>query len=202
LSNRVERKAEANIPTNFGELRIIGYEDNEMGTDHIALVKGDSFSGKSVPVRIHSECLTGEAFGSRKCECGPQLDYALDYISNQGEGGVAIYLRGQEGRGIGLINKLRAYSLQEQGYDTVEANLQLGLPSEAREYGAAVAILKDLGIDSVKLLSNNPAKADFLLDAGIEISEFLPVHVGLSPENKNYMETKRDKMGHLLPHNI
>lgn len=202
MSNRVERKAEANIPTSFGDLRIIGYRDNEMGTDHIALAKGNSFSGVDVPVRIHSECLTGEAFGSQKCECGPQLDYALDYISNHGDGGVVIYLRGQEGRGIGLINKLRAYSLQEQGFDTVEANLQLGLPIEAREYGAAVAILKDLEINSVQLLSNNPAKAEFLLEAGIRITEYLPVHVGLSPENKNYMDTKRDKMGHTLPHSI
>jgi 3,4-dihydroxy 2-butanone 4-phosphate synthase/GTP cyclohydrolase II len=202
LSNRVERKAEANIPTTFGQLKVIGYQDNEMVTDHIALIKEEDFSDKAVPVRIHSECLTGEAFGSKKCDCGSQLDYALDYISNHGEGGVVIYLRGQEGRGIGLINKLRAYNLQEQGFDTIDANLELGLPSEAREYGAAVSILEDLGIKKVKLLSNNPAKAHFLLGAGIEISEYLPVQVGFLEENKEYMETKRDRMGHSLPNNL
>lgn len=198
MSNRVSKEAETNLPTKFGTFKTIGYHDLETGGDHIALVK--DFSGSTdIPVRIHSECLTGEAFGSQKCECGPQLDYALDYIAKSDNGGVVIYLRGHEGRGIGLINKLKAYSLQEKGRDTVEANLELGLPSEAREYGAAVAILKDLGVSSVQLLSNNPAKSNFLIEAGIPVTKFLPVQVGLASENRGYLETKRDKMGHHLP---
>jgi 3,4-dihydroxy 2-butanone 4-phosphate synthase / GTP cyclohydrolase II len=201
LSNRVIKEAEANLPTSFGEFQMIGYRDTELNTEHIAIIsKLDSLS--DVPVRIHSECLTGEAFGSLKCECGPQLDYALDYISNSANGGVIIYLRGHEGRGIGLINKIKAYSLQDEGYDTVEANLELGLPSEAREYGAAVEILKSLGINSVQLLSNNPEKSKFLIDAGIPVTKYIPVHVGVAAENINYLNTKRDKMGHSLPEKL
>jgi len=158
-----------------------------------------SSSGENVLVRMHSECITGEAFGSKKCECGPQLDYALDAIASDPEGGVVIYLRGQEGRGIGLLNKLKAYALQDQGMDTVEANLALGLPSEAREYGAAVSILRDLGIKTVRLMSNNPAKIDALEMAGISVTEYVPIIVGQEDENAGYLETKRDKMGHILP---
>jgi 3,4-dihydroxy 2-butanone 4-phosphate synthase/GTP cyclohydrolase II len=169
-----------------------------MNTEHIAIIS-ELKSREGVPVRIHSECLTGEAFSSLKCECGPQLDYALQYVANSEVGGVVIYLRGHEGRGIGLINKIKAYSLQDEGYDTVQANLQLGLPSEAREYGAAVDILKDLGVKSVKLLSNNPEKGKFLVEAGIPVIESIPVHVGAAPENIGYLNTKRDKMGHSLP---
>jgi 3,4-dihydroxy 2-butanone 4-phosphate synthase/GTP cyclohydrolase II len=148
---------------------------------------------------MHSECITGEAFGSKKCECGPQLDYALDRIAADPAGGVVIYLRGQEGRGIGLLNKLKAYALQDEGMDTVEANLALGLPSEAREYGAAVSILRDLGIKSVRLMSNNPAKIDALEMAGISVNEYVPIIVGQENENMGYLETKREKMGHILP---
>jgi 3,4-dihydroxy 2-butanone 4-phosphate synthase / GTP cyclohydrolase II len=198
LSSRVIKEAEANLPTSFGEFQMIGYRDTELNTEHIAVIsKLGSLS--DVPVRIHSECLTGEAFGSLKCECGPQLDYALDYISNSPNGGLVIYLRGHEGRGIGLINKIRAYSLQNKGYDTVEANLELGLPSEAREYGAAVEILKSLEINSVQLLSNNPEKSKFLIDSGIPVTRYIPVQVGVAAENINYLNTKRDKMGHSLP---
>ena len=149
--------------------------------------------------RSHSECITGEAFGSLKCECGPQLDFALDAIDIDPKGGVVIYLRGQEGRGIGLLNKLKAYALQDQGYDTVDANLALGLPSENREYGAAVAILNDLGITSVRLLTNNPLKADFLDEAGIKVNSYVPVLVGDAAENAEYLKTKRDRMGHIIP---
>jgi 3,4-dihydroxy 2-butanone 4-phosphate synthase/GTP cyclohydrolase II len=151
---------------------------------------------------MHSECITGEAFGSLKCECGPQLDAALEEIQKNEDGGVVIYLRGQEGRGIGLLNKLKAYSLQDQGLDTVDANLALGLPSEAREYGAAVAILRDLGIESVRLLSNNPAKRNFLEHAGIAVTETVPLIVGIAEENKGYLEVKRARMGHALPTNL
>lgn len=198
LSSRIKKEANANLPTSFGEFQMIGYRDTELNTEHLAIVsKLDSLV--EVPVRIHSECLTGEAFGSLKCECGPQLDYALQYISDCPGGGVVIYLRGHEGRGIGLINKIKAYSLQDEGYDTVEANLELGLPSEAREYGAAVEILKSLGIKSVQLLSNNPEKSKFLIDAGIPVIKYIPVHVGVADQNLNYLNTKRDKMGHSLP---
>jgi 3,4-dihydroxy 2-butanone 4-phosphate synthase/GTP cyclohydrolase II len=134
-----------------------------------------------------------------KCECGPQLDFALDAIAQNPAGGVVVYLRGQEGRGIGLLNKLKAYSLQDRGYDTVDANLALGLPSEAREYGAAVSILRDLGITSVRLMTNNPAKSSFLNEAGITVTEFVPVIVGAADQNKEYLETKRARMGHIIP---
>ena len=134
--------------------------------------------------------------------CGPQLDFALDQIAASPDGGVVIYLRGQEGRGIGLLNKLKAYALQEQGLDTVEANLALGLPSENREYGAAVSILRDLGVTSVRLMTNNPAKSKFLDDAGIPVTEYVPVITGLALENLGYLETKREKMGHLIPDEV
>jgi 3,4-dihydroxy 2-butanone 4-phosphate synthase/GTP cyclohydrolase II len=197
-ANRIRFEAEALVPTTHGEFRIRGYYDIKTTADHVAIISGDP-TGEDVLVRVHSECITGEAFGSLKCECGPQLDYALDAIHNSSTGGVVIYLRGQEGRGIGLLNKLKAYALQEQGLDTVEANLALGLPSENREYGAAVSILRDLGVKSVRLMTNNPAKADFLSKAGIPVSAYVPVLVGNAVENAGYLETKRAKMGHQIP---
>ena len=196
--NRIRFEAEANVPTSHGPMRLRGYYDTKTTADHVALVSGNP-TGENVLVRMHSECITGEAFGSLKCECGPQLDFALDQIANDPNGGVVIYLRGQEGRGIGLLNKLKAYALQEKGYDTVDANLALGLPSENREYGAAVAILHDLGVKSVRLMTNNPAKSDFLVKAGIQVNEYIPVIVGLAAENENYLTTKRDRMGHMIP---
>jgi 3,4-dihydroxy 2-butanone 4-phosphate synthase/GTP cyclohydrolase II len=196
--NRIRFEAEANVPTSHGPMRLRGYYDTKTTADHVALVSGNP-TGENVLVRLHSECITGEAFGSLKCECGPQLDFALDQIANDPNGGVVIYLRGQEGRGIGLLNKLKAYALQEKGYDTVDANLALGLPSENREYGAAVAILHDLGVKSVRLMTNNPAKSDFLVKAGIQVNEYVPVIVGLAAENENYLTTKRDRMGHMIP---
>lgn len=197
-ANRIRFEAEAKVPTTHGEFRIRGYYDIKTTADHVAIIAGDP-TGEDVLVRVHSECITGEAFGSLKCECGPQLDYALDAINTSPTGGVVIYLRGQEGRGIGLLNKLKAYALQEQGLDTVEANLALGLPSENREYGAAVSILRDLGVKSVRLMTNNPAKADFLSKAGIPVSAYVPVLVGNAAENEGYLETKRAKMGHQIP---
>ena len=196
--NRIRFEAEANVPTSHGPMRLRGYYDTKTTADHVALVSGNP-TGENVLVRMHSECITGEAFGSLKCECGPQLDYALDLIANDPNGGIVIYLRGQEGRGIGLLNKLRAYALQDQGYDTVDANLALGLPSENREYGAAVAILRDMGVHSVRLMTNNPAKSGFLNNARIPVNEYVPILVGQALENAGYLETKRARMGHIIP---
>jgi 3,4-dihydroxy 2-butanone 4-phosphate synthase / GTP cyclohydrolase II len=195
---RIRFEAEAQMPSTHGNFKLRGYYDTRTTADHVAIIAGNP-TGENVLVRMHSECITGEAFGSKKCECGPQLEYALDRIAADPEGGVVIYLRGQEGRGIGLLNKLKAYALQDQGMDTVEANLALGLPSEAREYGAAVSILRDLGIRSVRLMSNNPAKIDALEMAGISVTEYVPIIVGQENENAGYLETKREKMGHILP---
>jgi 3,4-dihydroxy 2-butanone 4-phosphate synthase/GTP cyclohydrolase II len=197
-NNRIRFEAEANVPTTHGPMRTRGYYDIKTGADHVAIISGNP-TGDDVLVRMHSECITGEAFGSLKCECGPQLDYALDLIAKDPKGGIVIYLRGQEGRGIGLLNKLKAYALQEQGLDTVEANLALGLPSENREYGAAVSILRELGVTSVRLMTNNPAKSGFLNDAGIPVNEYVPVVVGQTEQNEGYLDTKREKMGHMLP---
>jgi len=195
---RIRFEAEAFLPTIHGDFKVRGYYDTRTTSDHVAIIAGNP-TGENVLVRMHSECITGEAFGSKKCECGPQLDYALEQIANDKDGGIVIYLRGQEGRGIGLLNKLKAYALQDEGMDTVEANLALGLPSEAREYGAAVSILRDLGVKSVRLLSNNPAKIDALEMAGISVTEYVPIIVGQQDENVAYLETKREKMGHILP---
>ena len=194
---RIRFEAEALMPSTHGTFRLRGYYDTRTTAEHVAIIAGNP-TGENVLVRMHSECITGEAFGSKKCECGPQLDYALDAITKDPAGGVVIYLRGQEGRGIGLLNKLKAYALQDTGMDTVEANLALGLPSEAREYGAAVSILRNLGIKTVRLMSNNPAKIDALEMAGISVTEYVPIVVGQEDENAGYLETKREKMGHIL----
>ena len=200
-SNRIRFEAEAKLPTTHGDFTVRGYYDVQTTADHVAIIAGNP-TGENVLVRMHSECITGEAFGSLKCECGPQLEGAMDAIAASPTGGVVIYLRGQEGRGIGLLNKLKAYALQEQGLDTVDANLALGLPSEAREYGAAVAILNDLGITSVQLLTNNPAKKRYLEDAGVKVNETVPLIVGLAAQNVGYLDAKRDRMGHMIPANL
>ena len=197
-NNRIRLDAVAKLPSIHGNFTLRGYYDIKTTADHVAIISGNP-SGDNVLVRMHSECITGEAFGSLKCECGPQLDFALDKIAGDPQGGIVIYLRGQEGRGIGLLNKLRAYALQDQGYDTVDANLALGLPSENREYGAAVAILRDMGVTSVRLMTNNPAKSGFLNNAGIPVNEYVPVLVGQALENAGYLETKRARMGHIIP---
>jgi 3,4-dihydroxy 2-butanone 4-phosphate synthase/GTP cyclohydrolase II len=196
--SRIRFEAEAKMPSTHGVFKVRGYYDTKTTAEHVAIIAGEPHH-ENVLVRMHSECITGEAFGSKKCECGPQLDFALDKIATDPKGGVVIYLRGQEGRGIGLLNKLKAYALQDQGMDTVEANLALGLPSEAREYGAAVSILGDLGIKSVRLMSNNPAKIEALEAAGILVNEYVQIVVGQQDENVEYMETKREKMGHMIP---
>jgi 3,4-dihydroxy 2-butanone 4-phosphate synthase/GTP cyclohydrolase II len=198
VDDRIRFEAEAKLPSTHGDLRMRGYYDTRTTADHVAIIAGNP-TGDDVLVRMHSECITGEAFGSLKCECGPQLDFALDQIANDPSGGVVIYLRGQEGRGIGLLNKLKAYALQDQGYDTVDANLALGLPSENREYGAAVSILKDLGVTSVRLMTNNPAKSAYLNEAGVKVNSYVPIIVGEADQNRKYLETKRARMGHLIP---
>jgi 3,4-dihydroxy 2-butanone 4-phosphate synthase/GTP cyclohydrolase II len=195
-TSRVIFEVETTVPTTHGPFRIRAYRDRMTGADHVAIIAGD-VAASGMLVRVHSECLTGEAFGSLKCECGPQLDAALDTI--QRDGGVVIYLRGHEGRGIGLINKLRAYKLQEEGLDTLDANVALGLPVDARDYGAASAILEDLGIRSVKLLTNNPEKSRQLNAHGIAVEEMVPLIVGAGAFNERYLQTKRDRMGHNLP---
>ena len=193
--SRVSFEVETTVPTEHGSFTVRAYRDRSTGADHVAFIKGPVADGAIV--RLHSECLTGEAFGSLKCECGPQLQAALDTIEQ--EGGVVIYLRGHEGRGIGLINKLRAYRLQEQGLDTLDANLALGLPADARDYGAAAGILRDLGLSSVRLLSNNPEKRRQLEERDIEVTELVPLVVGVGENNEGYLDTKRDRMGHALP---
>ena len=192
---RVSFEVETTVPTDHGPFTVRAYRDRSTGADHVAFIKGPVKEGALV--RVHSECLTGEAFGSRKCECGPQLQAALDTV--QREGGVVVYLRGHEGRGIGLINKLRAYRLQEDGLDTLDANLALGLPADARDYGAAYGILKDIGLTSVRLLSNNPEKKRQLEERGVIVTELVPLVVGVGDDNEGYLETKRDRMGHALP---
>lgn len=191
---RVSLRADSTVPTTHGTMRFLAYKDRVTGTDHIAVVSGEL--SETALIRVHSECLTGEAFGSLKCECGPQLDAALDAIND--EGGVVIYMRGHEGRGIGLINKLRAYSLQEGGLDTVDANLALGLPADARDYAAAAGILTDLGVSKVRLLTNNSDKVAQLRNLGLDVVEQVPLIVGVGPNNHQYLETKRDRMGHII----
>lgn len=198
--SRISFEVETTVPTVHGSFTVRAYRDRSTGADHVAFLampKGGGALRDGALVRVHSECLTGEAFGSLKCECGPQLQAALDTIER--EGGVVIYLRGHEGRGIGLINKLRAYRLQEDGLDTLDANLALGLPADARDYGAASAILMDLGLDQIRLLSNNPEKRRQLEERGVVVTELVPLVVGVGVDNENYLETKRDRMGHKLP---
>ncbi|GAA1942840.1 GTP cyclohydrolase II [Agromyces allii] len=196
-SSRVRFEVETALPTTHGDFRVRAYRDQETGADHVAIIAGDpATDAAGAVVRVHSECLTGEAFGSLKCECGPQLDAALEEI--QQLGGVVVYLRGHEGRGIGLINKLRAYRLQEDGLDTLDANVALGLPADARDYRAATAILTDLGIERVRLLTNNPEKVRQLEAHGIAVAERLPLVVGVGAVNTGYLETKRRRMGHAI----
>jgi 3,4-dihydroxy 2-butanone 4-phosphate synthase/GTP cyclohydrolase II len=193
---RVHFEVETTVPTKFGLLTFRGYRDRMTGSDHVAIVSGKPTKNGTL-VRVHSECLTGEALGSLKCECGPQLDEALRTIAR--EGGVVLYMRGHEGRGIGLVNKFKAYRLQEEGLDTLDANLALGFPADARDYTAAARMLEDLGIESVRLLSNNPEKRRQLIEHGIQIDGLVPLVVGLGDFNVGYLDVKRDRMGHQLP---
>lgn len=195
---RVGRVVETTLTTPHGTFAMFGYTDHETGAEHVALVSGDVTD--NALVRVHSECLTGESFLSQRCECGPQLETALERIA--AEGGVLVYLRGHEGRGIGLLKKLAAYRLQDEGFDTVQANLELDEPADGREYGGAAAILKDLGLSTVRLLTNNPDKIRGLEAHGVDVSARLPIIVGAARANIRYLETKRSQMGHLLPQGI
>ena len=194
---QVEQVAEARLPTRFGNFQIFGYRSSADGAEQVALVYGDLGDGSDVLVRVHSECLTGDVFGSLRCDCGPQLHAALARVAAEGRG-VVLYIRGHEGRGIGLLEKLRAYQLQDGGADTVDANLLLGLPADARDYGTGAQILYDLGVRTMRLLTNNPAKRAGLEGYGLEIVGLVPLPSRPHPENVRYLRTKRDRMGHLL----
>ncbi len=197
MERQVERVAEARLPTEYGEFRVYGYRADPDGAEQIALVYGDLGDGQDVLVRVHSECLTGDVFGSLRCDCGPQLRAALRTVAQEGRG-VVLYVRGHEGRGIGLLEKLRAYQLQDQGVDTVDANLKLGFPADARDYGTGAQVLYDLGVRSMRLLTNNPAKRAGLEGYGLRVVGRVPLAGRPHPENVRYLRTKRDRMGHLL----
>ena len=193
----VRRIAEAALPTDHGEFRAVVFESVLDGEQHMALVKGDVAGSENVLVRVHSECLTGDALGSLRCDCGPQLQAALRKVAEEGTG-VVVYLRGHEGRGIGLGHKIRAYALQEGGHDTVDANLELGLPVDSREYGIGAQILVDLGVSTMRVMTNNPAKYGGLEGFGLDITERVPLEVSPTEFNIDYLRTKRERMGHLL----
>jgi 3,4-dihydroxy 2-butanone 4-phosphate synthase/GTP cyclohydrolase II len=192
----VTRAAAAKLPTEYGTFDIVAYEDSADGKTHVALVHGDLGAGENVLVRVHSSCVTGDIFHSARCDCGPQLDTAMRRIVGEGRG-VLLYLN-QEGRGIGLANKIRAYSLQDEGFDTVEANERLGFPADRREYGVSVRMLVDLGVHSVRLLSNNPRKLAGVTGDGLSMSERIPLEIPASEFTRRYLKTKKDKLGHEL----
>lgn len=192
----VEKVAEANLPTEFGEFRIAGYKSLTSDEEFVCVYKGEFDENTAVPVRIHSQCLTGDVFHSVKCDCGPQLQSAMETIESEGRG--AIVYQHQEGRGIGILNKIRAYSLQDKGADTIEANELLGLEVDARQYEQCVEILRDLGIKKVKAMSNNPEKLKAMRDGGLEVVERIPIEIKPSKNTENYLKTKKFRMGHLL----
>jgi len=194
----VERGEEVAMPTQWGDFRLIPFKQKSNGLEHIALIKGDITDGQPVLVRVHSSCATGDIFGSMRCECGEQLHKAMELIEKEGRG-IVVYLN-QEGRGIGLMEKIRAYKLQEEGLDTVDANLHLGHQADERDYGVGAQILQQLGIQQMRLLSNNPIKRVGLEGYGLEVVETLPLEIQPNEHNAFYMQTKKDRMGHVLPH--
>ncbi|KAA6223094.1 bifunctional 3,4-dihydroxy-2-butanone-4-phosphate synthase/GTP cyclohydrolase II [Streptomyces albofaciens JCM 4342] len=194
----VRREATTRLPTRHGEFTAYGYRSTVDGVEHVALVAGEIGDGEDVLVRVHSECLTGDIFHSLRCDCGPQLEESLRRVQEAGRG-VVIYLRGHEGRGIGLLSKLRAYELQERGRDTLDANLELGLPADARDYGAGAQMLADLGVRSLRLMTNNPEKTEALVRYGLKVTGREPMPVQAGEHNLRYLRTKRDRMGHDLP---
>jgi 3,4-dihydroxy 2-butanone 4-phosphate synthase/GTP cyclohydrolase II len=195
---QIEKAADTRLPTEFGEFRAVGYRSRLDGVEHVALVYGEVGDGEDLLVRVHSECLTGDVFSSRRCDCGPQLHAALRRVAAEGRG-VVLYMRGHEGRGIGLLHKLQAYELQDGGADTVDANLELGLPADARDYGTGAQILADLGVRTMRLLTNNPAKRAGLEGYGLAITERVALEIAPNSDNVQYLRTKRDRMGHDLP---
>ena len=196
--SQVERLAETKLPTEFGEFKAFGFRDQIDKSEHIALVYGDPGT-ENVLTRLHSECLTGDVFGSRRCDCGPQLAASMAAITAEGAG-VIVYLRGHEGRGIGLLHKLQAYGLQDEGRDTVDANLDLGFGEDERDYAAGAQMLRDLGVTSVRLLTNNPGKTTALEAYGVKVAERLPLHIEPTVDSLRYLQTKAERMGHDLPH--
>jgi len=191
----VKHVAKARLPTQWGVFTIHGFEDEVTGKEHVALAMGDTATDEPLLTRIHSECLTGDCLFSQRCDCGPQLQYAIESVAAEGRG-LILYLR-QEGRGIGLLNKLKAYELQDSGADTVEANEQLGFEADSREYQICKPILEYFGVRSVRLLTNNPRKVEALGEMGFEVAKRLPIHVGVTSHNESYLAAKIDKLGHL-----
>jgi 3,4-dihydroxy 2-butanone 4-phosphate synthase/GTP cyclohydrolase II len=197
----VRRLGAGRIPTQWGDYHCVAFESVLDGEQHVAFVRGDVAGADDVLVRVHSECLTGDVFGSLRCDCGPQLDAAMAMIADAGTG-VVVYLRGHEGRGIGIGHKMQAYALQDEGLDTIEANLQLGLPADSREYGVGAQILVDLGVTTMRLMTNNTAKYGGLEGFGLEITGRVPLVITPNPENERYLSTKRERMGHLFEYDV